>query len=249
MAASDRKQIYDDLLAATQTRKALRCRWPDAGISYMHIRMDFEVLADREQDVKAWLQTKGAVLACRETSSVVGKDHVHVVMAHDLIESYNDWQRFKETIRVQLSRFGVQGVGKYAISWVYSPDNFYNYICKGVDSSTLPDLWLKYGIQFTDEFVEQHHRAYWGHVANQQGPDKVQKKRNDVAVVTEMCKELNIAWDDRVAICRQVAVLKKNQGCSTDSFIVSRIATGVQLALCPGEDAVDTLAMTAASRV
>lgn len=125
-------------------------------------RVDLEKV-DRDQ-FAIWVQRFGSYVGFIE--DVEGENiHAHVVIHSDdtvkKIRNAFRWS-FKEST----------GNESYSLKYCTDVERYYQYICKGKEEGTMPELWIRHGIEYTDDWIRTKHEAYWAENKKTRGKRK-----------------------------------------------------------------------------
>lgn len=123
------------------------------------------------------------------------------------------------------------------------------YCCKGPDKETMPDVFCRQGLKYTDEWVKDMHDQYW---VNNDSIMSNKRKRAAMGNVVEKveleCKAKNIRWDDRKAIALEYVRLYKAAVKPINVFYARQVVNTVSVLLDPSGSAEDRLAIEIADR-
>lgn len=166
--------------------------------------------------------------------------HVHAYLTAD---------KKLSALRKSVQRFlsGDRGNAAYSLKQCAADvRGYFLYLCKGSDSKTLPDVVGRQGLDYTDDWVKATHAEYW---VNNAAIVKSRQKRKGVTTATivekleERVKERGFAWHKKKDIAREYIRMCKEQRKPINTFAARAIVQGVQVALCPTEEAIDELVM------
>lgn len=155
------------------------------------------------------------------------------------------WHFYVETmikpasLRVMLKRAcpGLVGNGGYSVSDVRDVDKYLRYIAKGESSGVMPEVVYQCGLLYTTEKIEELHEEYWTE-------NKQLKKRRTTGVmdhVLDLCRDAQIAWDDRTAIAEEYIKELVARNKPINIYSVKSCINLIQVKLCPTDDAVKQL--------
>lgn len=189
------------------------------------LRVDYG--ASDKQRLSDWLSANcGGYLVCYE--EVVDENpHVHVVL-------YSE--KNIDTLRKSFKRAfdDKRGNGAYSLKACdANVDDYIAYICKGVDVDSPPDVILKQGIQFDDEYVEGMHQRYWDRNAQlvRAAGERAAARGNMVEVVEKLCREQGVRSYERKKIALVYIRQMRAQRKAINIFAARAVVNGVVVAL------------------
>lgn len=155
---------------------------------------------------------------------------------HFYIETLIKSSSFRVLVKRAVPEF--KGNGSYSVSDVKDLDKYMRYICKGDGPNLLPEVSWKLGPLWTDERFEELHTEYW------EANARMKKRRTEsiTDVVIDVCKEKNIAWDDRTAIAEEYIRETVARSKPINIYSVKSNVNLIQVKLCPNDDAIYMLA-------
>lgn len=193
----------------------------------------------------AWLT---AVATCyfvvREPGSNNENPHVHV---------YFESEKKLAALRKDFQRKFPSNAGNGGYSLKECDDDidaYGRYMCKGLDKESMPDVYARQGMEYTDEWVKQKHDAYW--VSNDQLMKNKRKRvqmGNIVEKVELECKAKGIRWDDRKAIAMVYIDLYVGAAKPINTFFARQVVNTVSCLIDDSGSAKDRLASEIADRL
>lgn len=158
---------------------------------------------------------------------------------------YFESERKISAVRKAIQRLGQVGNGGYSLKLCDAHyDRYLQYMCKGPDAESLPDVVAVHGLMFTDDWIQEKHDAYW--VDNAQiRENRIKRKRIASASVTELleeqCKHKAVAWSNRQLIAEEYINMQINARKSISVHAARAVVNTVQCLLCPDDQAVKQL--------
>lgn len=131
-----------------------------------------------------WLSSVcSAFIVCLEVGTETEKEHVHCALHSD-----KKLSAIRKAFQRAFASLGA-GNGTYSLKecdddW----DNYLAYICKGVSKDEGPVIWLKQGLEYSDDAIAQYHERYW--VNNAQIAATKRKRKEFSGTVVEVIEKL-----------------------------------------------------------
>jgi len=152
-----------------------------------------------DDDLSPWISSVAtSFLAVTENHEGENRHH-HVYIISD---------KKLQAVRASLKRrFEVAGNGAYSLKECDANYvEYLKYMCKGPDVEGLPEIYASLGLDWTEEYIQELHDAYW--VRSSELAD-AKKRRIDIAAggniveqVERECKRAGVSGDDRAAVAR-----------------------------------------------
>lgn len=197
---------------------------------------------DNAQQLSAWLdKVSSGHLVVREESNPNENTHYHAVL-HSKIKATSLRQSFRRAFPDH------KGNAAYSLKECdEDPDGYGRYICKGLSKEEGPNVVIRQGLLYTDEWVRQHHEQYW--VNNDLiAQARAKRKMNAVERLESVCKEKKIRWSDRTAIATEYVRWQKEARRPINSFAARATVNTVALLLDDSGEAEEQLAIEIAGR-
>lgn len=152
------------------------------------------------QAFATWLASVcSAYLVVLEVGTVTEKEHVHCALHSDkkLSAVRKSFQRAFSSLP--------DGNGTYSLKecdddW----ENYLLYMCKGASKNEDPVVWLKQGLEYTDERIAEFHERYWVNNAQLEVNKRKRKAFSGtvVEVVEKLAKEKGLRHTDREEVAK-----------------------------------------------
>lgn len=202
----------------------------------------YALRVDEGPDVSGWLSRYASTFIAVRESHEGENPHLHVL--------FRSTQRMS-ALRKACQRAFPGGNGSYSLKKCTDDVSGYErYICKGDSESSLPEVVVKQGIEYTDDWVKDNHAAYWVNNAaiheNRQARKRI-KSATAVEKLEEICKNLGVKWNDRVRIAEEYIKVCVNARKAINVFQVRAVVNSVSCLLCPDGQAVNLLAEVASN--
>lgn len=181
-----------------------------------------------------WLASHGAYLLVREG----GTENPHV---HALLQSGLESRMLRQNLRRKLPF--LSGNGDYSLTTVKDAEKYERYCCKGESETEGPTVVARMGIEYTDEWVSERHAGYWQLQADYKARHKRKGLHSATIVekVEEICKNKSIRWDKEFEIGAEYLRLVSEGKKGVNIHQLRSTVKGVQLQLCPNDDAIQRL--------
>lgn len=181
--------------------------------------------------VKDWVEKEALTgFAVREVAGE--NEHWHWLL-RDVRE------RKLHALRVKLTRAvsELTGNGSYSLTECRDVEKYERYLCKGESEGAGVEIAWRHSLEYTDAWVEDTHKAYWSE-------NRRLKKKRGMGVmdhVIDEARRLNVPWSNRAKIgelyIRELAARSK----PINTFAVKAAVNGIQVQLCPGDEAIKQL--------
>lgn len=150
-------------------------------------------------------------------------------------------------LRKSIQRFlsGERGNAAYSLKECAEEYGDYEkYMMKGDNEATAPEVVLRCGLDYTDDWIKEKHKAYY---VTKEEITKQRQKRKHLAAATavekleERVKAKGFRWDQKRDIAREYIRMCKEGRKAINTFSARSIVNAVCVALCPGEEAIEEL--------
>lgn len=188
-------------------------------------------------DIGEWCSAKGySGFSVRETGASGDNEHWHFLLFL--------------TVGLKLSAFrtaflrqfpSLKGNGDYSLSQCKDVDKYSRYLAKGESEGQTPEVCWRYGLDWTEEKLEELHEAYW----TENRKLKKRKVGSMVDRVVDICKAENVDWQKRDAIAKIYIKEVTGSAKPLSMFSLRACVNTVQVLLCPDDTAVDNFAGSA----
>lgn len=128
----------------------------------------------------------------------------------------------------------LKGNGSYSLTLCRDVEKYTRYMCKGESEGAGCEVAWSMGIQYTDEYFEQHHMDYW--VENR----KMKKRALSsslIDTVVDQCKQLRVEWTNRSKISELYLREVTARGKPLNTFTGKSAVNSIQVQLCPDDQA------------
>ena len=146
------------------------------------IRVDHKVSSDLS-NLGTWLDSFSTqYVVCREGDSTSNVHYHGYALSHSKISA----------VRVNFKRRFPDHIGNdgYSLKVCDSEvHQYYNYLCKGNSEYELPEIVLRQGLQFDEDWIKSHHDAYW--VRNSE-LSRSSKQRKELAVYGNVVERVEL---------------------------------------------------------
>lgn len=193
--------------------------------------MPFCLRTDAEfSKVKAWVESQNYGGFCVRETVQGANEHWHWLLLTE-----KDVKAVRMSFKRKVPELA--GNGKYSLTVCLEKEKYERYMCKGESEGEGPEVVWRFGLEYSDEKVEELHAAYW--LENRRL--KKRKVGSMVDYVIDAAKSKNVHWNDRAALCELYIRELGVRGKPINLFSIRANVNSVQLALCPDDSCLKVL--------
>lgn len=182
-------------------------------------------------DKATWLNKDGgAWWAVKELEDSNSHFHIHLYSSRNITAVRRDFQR---------SFPDLKGNGAYSITAVRDVEAYDKYMAKGGSDGALPEVVGRNGIQYSDDWVQEQHEAYW---ETNRKLASSGRKLPILDFVVQECKRQRIDYSNREKIAKIYIKEQADRNKPINTFAARSAVNLISLKLCPDDTVLDELA-------